>query len=109
MSNSKHGLPEKSIVDVFRRMCEESLNPDLYSYLVDEILPILAQNRKQLCSTSELLSLAEMQAEDEGLWFEAKTAPEAYLQEKLKEIHKAINADTCLCTDDCPFKIFKDA
>ena len=31
-----------------------------------------------------------IQAEDEGLWFEAKTAPEAYLQQELRRLHAAI-------------------
>lgn len=35
------------------------------------------------------------QAEDEGLWFEAKTAPEAYLQQELRKLHAIIEG-----TDD---------
>lgn len=34
--------------------------------------------------------LVNTQAEDEGLWFEAKTAPEAYLQSQLRELHRVI-------------------
>jgi len=34
--------------------------------------------------------LADEQAEDEGLWFEAHTAPEAYLQQELRRLHKVI-------------------
>ena len=30
------------------------------------------------------------QAEDEGLWFVAQTAPEAYLQQELRRLHAAI-------------------
>lgn len=30
------------------------------------------------------------QAEDEGLWFIAKTAPEAYLQQELRRLHAMI-------------------
>ena len=30
------------------------------------------------------------QAEDEGLWFEAETAPEAYLQQELRALHTLI-------------------
>jgi hypothetical protein len=29
------------------------------------------------------------QADDEGLWFHAETAPEAYLQEALRKLHVA--------------------
>ena len=33
------------------------------------------------------------QAEDEGLWFEAETAPEAYLQQELRRLHAVIERD----------------
>ncbi len=35
-------------------------------------------------------SEVDEQAEDEGLWFDARTAPEAYLQMKLRELHAVI-------------------
>jgi len=38
----------------------------------------------------ELCSIVDRQAEDEGLWFEAETAPEAYLQQELRKLHGAI-------------------
>lgn len=34
--------------------------------------------------------LVKEQAEDEGLWFIARTAPEAYLQQALRELHALI-------------------
>lgn len=37
-----------------------------------------------------LLNLVDNQAEDEGLWFEAETASEAYLQQELRCLHMAI-------------------
>jgi len=42
---------------------------------------------------AELAKLRQMvaqQAEDEGLWFNAATAPEAYLQQELRKLHAAI-------------------
>lgn len=33
------------------------------------------------------------QADDEGLWFRAQTAPEAYLQQALRELHRLIEGD----------------
>lgn len=33
------------------------------------------------------------QVEDEGLWFEAETAPEAYLQQELRRLHNVVEAD----------------
>jgi len=35
-------------------------------------------------------ALVEAQAEDEGLWFVAETAPEAYLQAALRRLHHLI-------------------
>jgi len=37
-----------------------------------------------------LKELTSRQAEDDGLWFEAATAPEAYLQQELRKLHAAI-------------------
>ena len=43
-----------------------------------------------------LRKLVAEQAEDEGLWFIAQTAPEAYLQQALRKIHVAIEGDGAL-------------
>lgn len=37
-----------------------------------------------------LRNLTAKQAEDDGLWFDAGTAPEAYLQQELRRLHAAI-------------------
>ena len=37
-----------------------------------------------------LLQTVAQQAEDKGLWFDAKTAPEAYLQQELRRLHAMI-------------------
>jgi len=37
-----------------------------------------------------LRTLVEAQAEDEGVWFVAETAAEAYLQQELRRLHAAI-------------------
>ena len=41
-------------------------------------------------------ALVQQQAEDEGLWFIAATAPEAYLQQALRELHAAVEAEAAL-------------
>ena len=41
----------------------------------------------------KIQALVDKQAEDEGLWFEAVTAPEDYLQMALRELHKTIEGD----------------
>ena len=40
----------------------------------------------------EIAELVNNQAEDEGLWFDAQTAPEAYLQGRLRELHALLEA-----------------
>ena len=44
---------------------------------------------------SDVRKLVDEQAEDEGLWFIAATAPEAYLQQELRRLHAAIEGDPC--------------
>jgi len=39
---------------------------------------------------SDIKDLVEKQATDEGLWFIAQTAPEAYLQSELRKLHALI-------------------
>jgi hypothetical protein len=38
----------------------------------------------------EIRKLVNEQAEDEGLWFVAETAPEAYLQMHLRRLHALV-------------------
>ena len=38
----------------------------------------------------KIIELVNKQAEDEGLWFDAETASEAYLQKSLRELHRVI-------------------
>lgn len=45
-----------------------------------------------LNSHRPLRALVESQAEDEGLWFETETAPEAYLQQELRKLHAHVEA-----------------
>lgn len=44
--------------------------------------------------------LVQKQAKDEGLWFVAKTAPEAYLQQELRRLHKRIEDDKALYEEE---------
>lgn len=43
---------------------------------------------------ARLRALVDEQAEDDGLWFIARTAPEAYLQQELRRLHAAVEAQT---------------
>lgn len=42
----------------------------------------------------KLQTIVDEQAKDEGLWFIAETAPEAYLQAELRRLHAAIEVDS---------------
>ncbi len=39
------------------------------------------------------IELVNAQSEDDGLWFQAKTAPENYLQQELRKLHSAVESD----------------
>lgn len=41
-------------------------------------------------TVEDILKMVESQAEDDGLWFIAETAPEAYLQQQLRRLHEAV-------------------
>ena len=60
-----------------------------------------AELRAEVASLSEGLGkvrkLVDAQAEDEGLWFMAKYATEAYLQSELRKLHDAV--ETFLTTE----------
>ena len=43
---------------------------------------------------AEIRSLVDSQAEDKGLWFDAETAPEAYLQRHLRKLHSWVERHT---------------
>jgi len=50
-----------------------------------------AELEKELQKYKEIV---DEQANDEGLWFNAQTAPEAYLQSKLRGLHAAIEGES---------------
>ena len=46
--------------------------------------------RAALAQPSISQQVVDEQAEDEGLWFRAETAAEAYLQQELRRLHAAV-------------------
>lgn len=55
---------------------------------------ILARhNQRHVAQLDELLAAVKEQADNEGLWFEARTMPEAYLQQELRRLHALIEGD----------------
>lgn len=55
-----------------------------------EILRLRVDRDKWRGVAEKVVSVVNEQAEDEGLWFIAKTAPEGYLQQELRKIHAVI-------------------
>lgn len=51
-----------------------------------------AENLRLLQRLSDIMAVVDAQAEDDGLWFYAETAPEAYLQQQLRRLHAAVEA-----------------
>ena len=60
----------------------------------DEDLNILADWEKLVAILAHARRIVDKQAEDEGLWFEATTASEAYLQQGLRKLHAAIESES---------------
>lgn len=50
----------------------------------------LEENARLMAELAKLRQKVAQQAEDEGLWFRAATAPEAYLQQELRKLHAAV-------------------
>lgn len=50
----------------------------------------LERLRARVAELDDIRALVDAQAEDEGLWFRAERAPEAYLQRALRELHALI-------------------
>lgn len=53
--------------------------------------PDCAERERTLAA---IRTLVDQQAEDEGLWFQAQTAPEAYLQQELRRLHALVESVT---------------
>ncbi len=61
---------------------------------VDEVLAVLADLVEAARKYANSQQIVNKQAADDGLWFAATTAPEAYLQQELRRLHAAIEGVT---------------
>ena len=88
--------------DPMRKRLRELADPDLDDFdravviVLDDFERLLAwYEAARMDSNEELVAvrgLVEQQANDEGLWFVAHTAPEAYLQQELRKLHALCEA-----------------
>jgi len=52
------------------------------------------QLRKAAQKYLKIMKVVNEQIEDEGLWFHARTASEAYLQQELRRLHETVEGKT---------------
>jgi hypothetical protein len=91
--------PLEALANVLREMDSAKLEAESGGYMnmewrtwpcSDIAEAILASLPAATPSPDAVRRLVDEQAEDEGLWFLAQTAPEAYLQQELRRLHAAI-------------------
>ena len=84
-----------TLVDVLRR-CEAYVHTftrgALAGTLLGDIQVALLQAEQKAERDAKLAVLVDRQSEDAGLWFEAQTAAEAYLQQELRKLHAMIES-----------------
>ena len=54
---------------------------------------MMTPERRAQAHIERLRNMVDRQAEDDGLWFTAQTAPEAYLQQELRKLHAEIEGE----------------
>ena len=69
---------------------EYVLSPTEVVALSDEARKAIATAWAASKLVADARTIVDKQAEDEGLWFHAITAPEAYLQQELRRLHAAL-------------------
>jgi len=62
--------------------------------LIEKQDRILKELGQATLNFAVLIDSVDKQAEDNGLWFDAQTAPEAYLQQELRKLHGLIESNT---------------
>ncbi len=69
------------------------LGPEFVDALEMEFARLAATAREDVTRLAAARRIVDEQAKDEGLWFNARTAPEAYLQQELRRLHAAVEAE----------------
>ena len=78
------------------------------TYWKPHAIPVMNEAFKEIAlsgwqaATAPARAIVAQQAEDEGLWFAAQTAPEAYLQQELRRLHAAIEGRESLAKNTLP-------
>ena len=87
---------DERIAELTRERDEARANLETCEYSRSMRITENEQHEKRIAGleaeNARLQAIVDEQAEDEGLWFVAETAPEAYLQQELRRLHAAIDA-----------------
>ncbi len=81
-SEESDRFPEGTLVGLYGGIRMFHVKPEYQPALLAALL--------EQAGAIRVRALVEKQAEDSGLWFQAQTAPESYLQEQLRLLHSAI-------------------
>ena len=76
-----------------------------YQVIVERISELKARAENAEARLLKARLLVAKQADDEGLWFQAATAPEAYLQQELRRLHAAIENKE---PNECALNVLRD-
>lgn len=68
------------------------------------VSPVYLRNTV-VSNLDDALAIVAEQAEDEGLWFIARTAPEAYLQQELRRLHAALEG---VSPEECAARVLSE-
>ena len=73
------------------RSATDSLRPGQLDRMISKIKDTkLDRPKGDGMTEAELKRIVDEQVEDEGLWFNAETGPEEYLQRELRRLHAAV-------------------
>ncbi len=75
----------------------ETVNEILNEEIIKKQSKIIHDRDHELCTfykyRNKILDLVAEQADDDGLWFDAPTITESYLQQELRKLHTAIEKE----------------
>ena len=85
-----------NMITIDRSVVQQALEALDKLYLPGELERVnaaITALRAALAQPSISQQVVDEQAEDEGLWFRAETAAEAYLQQELRRLHAAVEGE----------------
>lgn len=82
-----------TVAEIYRLRCYDQTVPSHEEPHARWLATIDARDA-EIEKIAEARKLVDEQAEDEGIWFKAETAPEAMLQQELRRLHAAVERAT---------------